>query len=369
MSRLTGKRILITGATSGIGLAAVERFAREGAHLALIARGERALLDAAAVAREHGAVAHVLPADLADRAAATATVAAAVEALGGLDVLVSNAGGVSFGHFLEVDADDFDRTMAVTFTSAVNLIRAALPELRATQGVIVATSSIMARMPLPAFSSYTAAKHALRGFLSTLQIEEREQHSGVRVAMVSPGPVDTPIYERATSGTGRRPALLPDAYTPETVAAVLIEAALDPRHDRIVGGESRLADLLYRQARPAGELLLLFVDRWFRTGTISSESPGALWEPLERARTSGGLPSRDHGDLLGLARHVTGAAVRAVRTAPALLRPVPEHVSPPRSDRDRSKATGVPTPTNGPPAGATRVASTRVSGQGSAPAR
>ena len=228
MSRLNGKRILITGASSGVGLAAVERFAREGAELALVARGEAALVEAAAVAHEYGVAAHVFAADLADRSAATAAVEAAADRLGGLDVLVSNAGAVSFGHFLEVAPDDFDRTVAVTFTGAVNVIRAALPELRKTRGVIVATSSIMARMPLPAFSSYTAAKHALRGLLTTLQIEEREQGTGVRVAMVSPGPVNTPIYDRATSATGRQPAVLPDAYHPEAIAEVLVEAALSP---------------------------------------------------------------------------------------------------------------------------------------------
>jgi NAD(P)-dependent dehydrogenase (short-subunit alcohol dehydrogenase family) len=334
MSQLLGKRILLTGATSGVGLAAVERFAREGADLALVARGEAALAEAAAVAREHGGAVHVFAADLADRAAAVAAVEAAVERLGGLDVVVSNAGAVAFGHFLEVDPDDFDRTMAVTFTGAVNVIRAALPELRATRGVIVATSSIMARMPLPAFSSYASAKHALRGFLNTLQIEEREQRSGVRVAMVSPGPVDTPIYERATSATGRRPAVLPDAYHAESVAAVLVEAVLAPRHDRIVGGESQLAERLYRHVRPAGELLLVMVDRWFRTGTIPAQHPGALWQPIGAARVSGGIPARAVGDVRALGGHLAGAAARAIRTAPRLVRPVPEqhvraaHVTP-----------------------------------------
>jgi NAD(P)-dependent dehydrogenase (short-subunit alcohol dehydrogenase family) len=317
--RLGGRRILLTGATSGVGLAAVEQFAQEGAALALVARGEAALREAAAVAHERGAVAHVFPADLTDRAAATAAVEAAADALGGLDVVVSNAGALAFGHLLEVDGDDFDRALAVTFTGAVNVIRAALPELRATRGLIVATSSIMARVPMPAFASYTAAKHALRGFLNTLQIEEREQRSGVRVAMVSPGPIDTPIYERATSGTGRRPAVLP-AYSPETVAAALVRATLAPRHERVVGSVSKLVDLLYRHVRPVGERVLLGVDRWFRTGTLPSDSPGALWEPAESPRRSGGMPSRDRGDLISLARH----AAAAVRRAPALLRPVPE---------------------------------------------
>ena len=317
---LKGRRILITGATSGVGLAAVERFAQEGAALALVARGEPALRAAAAAAHERGAVAHAVPADLTDRAAATAAVAAAAQALGGLDVVVSNAGALAFGHLLEVDGDDFDRALAVTFTGAVNVIRAALPELRASRGLIVATSSIMARVPMPAFSSYTAAKHALRGFLNTLQIEEREQRSGVRVAMVSPGPIDTPIYERATSGTGRRPAILPDAYAPETVAAALVGATLAPRHERVVGAASKLVDLLYRGMRPAGERALVLVDRWFRTGTLPAESPGALWEPAEAPRRSGGMPSRGRGDVVALVRHVAAALARA----PALLRPVPE---------------------------------------------
>jgi NAD(P)-dependent dehydrogenase (short-subunit alcohol dehydrogenase family) len=175
-------------------------------------------------------------------------------------------------------------------------------------------------VPMPGFSSYTAAKHALRGFLNTLQIEEREQRSGVRVAMVSPGPIDTPIYERASSGTGRRPAILPDAYSPETVAAALVEAILAPRHEHVVGGVSKLVDLLYRGVRPAGERVLLLVDRWFRTGTLPADTPGALWEPAETPRRSGGMPSRDRGDVVALARHAAGALKRA----PALLRPVPE---------------------------------------------
>jgi NAD(P)-dependent dehydrogenase (short-subunit alcohol dehydrogenase family) len=324
MSSLQGKRILITGASSGIGLAAVERFARAGADLALLARGEAALAEAAAVAREHDVQAHIVPADLADRDQTAAAVAAAVDALGGLDVVVANAGAVSFGHFLDVDPDDFDRTVGVTFTGTVNLIRSALPELRVSRGVIVATTSIMATMPLPSFSAYAASKHALRGFLSTLKIEEREQGTGVRVAMVSPGPVDTPIYARATSATGRQPALLPDAYHPDLMADALVDAAIDPRHERIVGLESQLAARLYRHARPVGELLLVAVDRWFRTGTAPAKGPGALWEPLDSARLSGGLPARAAKDGVALAGNLLSASARAVRTGPDLLRPVPE---------------------------------------------
>src|SRR5215204_3084884 len=143
--------------------------------------------------------------------------------------------------------------------------------------------------------------------------------------MVSPGPVDTPIYDRATSATGRQPAKLPDAYHPDMIAEALVKAAIAPRHERIVGAESKLAARLYRHARPAGELLLVAVDRWFRTGTRPAAASGALWEPIAAARLTGGIPARASGDLRSLGRHVVGAAERVVRTAPALVRrPVPE---------------------------------------------
>jgi NAD(P)-dependent dehydrogenase (short-subunit alcohol dehydrogenase family) len=321
MQRLEGRRILLTGASSGVGLATVKRLAQEGAQLALIARGPEALEQAAQLARAHGAVAHTFPADLADRKAATAAVEAAVHALGGLDVVMSNAAAVSFGHFLETDPDDFDRTIAITFTGAVNVIRAALPHLRASRGTVVATSSLMARIPLPAFSAYAAAKHALRGFLATLAIEEREQRSRVRVAMVSPGPVDTPVYRRGTSATGRRPAALPAAHDPDVLAAALVRAVLHPRHDRLVGVITRTGALAYGTARPLVTGPLVFVDRWFRTGTAPAETPGALWEPNPQARVRDGLPP------------LRVTLVHAARTARRLVRPVKELGPPPTPAR------------------------------------
>jgi NAD(P)-dependent dehydrogenase (short-subunit alcohol dehydrogenase family) len=339
MGELTGMRILVTGASSGVGLAAVERFAREGAQMVLIARGEAALEQAAQRVRRHGVAAHALAVDVTDREAATAAVERAIELLGGLDAVVTNAGAVVFGHFLEVEPEDFDRTVEVTFTGAVNIIRAALPALRATCGTIVAVSSMMAQLPLPAFSSYTAAKHALRGFLNTVQVEEREQRTGVRIAMVSPGPLDTPIYGRATSATGRRPAKLFDAYDPDEIAKALVRALVRPRNDHIVGGESKLMTALYRTARPLGEIALVVVDRWYRTGDEPADAPGSLWTANDRARTGDGHPARRSGDVLALGRNLVRAGRRAVAIAPTLVRPVPEVPAPePAATRSRAPA-------------------------------
>jgi NAD(P)-dependent dehydrogenase (short-subunit alcohol dehydrogenase family) len=338
--RLQGSRVLITGASSGVGLAAARLFAREGADVALLARGRKGLEAAARMARAEGAQAHVVVVDLGDRDATERAVADAVRRLGGLDVFVSNAAALAFGHFAEVPADDFDRTVAITFTGAVNAIRAALPHLRGSRGTVVATTSLNSRVPLPTFSSYSAAKHALRGFLNTLRVEEKEQRSGVRVAMVHPGPIDTPVFERATSATGYRPQQPPDAYRAEVVAQALVETALRPRAEVYVGGETRAVDVLFGLARPLAEGILLGVDRWYRTGSEPAARAGALWRPMDGVSESGGMPGRD--SLLAWTRagrrlfprpaapielmsNLAGTAARGTRLLPRLLGgPVPE---------------------------------------------
>ena len=201
---------------------------------------------------------------------------------------------------------------------------AALPELRASRGTLIAVSSMMARLPLPAFSSYTASKHALRGFLNTLAVEEREQGTGVRIAMIEPGPLDTPIYGRATSATGRSPARLFDAYHPDEIAKA-VERALDrPRREHVVGGESKLMTAALRERAPG------------RGARVAVRRP--LVPPRRRAHLRAGQPvggQRSGPDRRRAPRppqrrrvaspgNMLRAGRRAVALGPALLRPVPE---------------------------------------------
>jgi NAD(P)-dependent dehydrogenase (short-subunit alcohol dehydrogenase family) len=334
--RLAGRRILLTGASSGVGLETARLLAAEGARLALLARGAEALEQ---IVRENGLDAVVLPVDLTDRPAVHEAVDRAVAELGGLDIVISNAAAAVFGHVLEVHPDDFDRTVAVTFGGAVNVIRAALPHLRASQGLVVATGSLMARVPLPTWSSYASAKHALRGFLNTLALEEREQRTGVRVAMVHPGPIDTPLFAQASSATGLQPRVSPDAYAADVVAQALVEVAVRPRKEVQLGGETRLLASAFELVRPAAEAVLLGVDRWYRSGDERAPEPGSLWEPPVKPQASGGIPARDSllaplqlgrkllpspATPLRLARHLLIAADRGARLARELTRPVPE---------------------------------------------
>jgi NAD(P)-dependent dehydrogenase (short-subunit alcohol dehydrogenase family) len=289
---LSGKRVLVTGASSGIGVAAAEAFARAGAVVALTARSPDGLEAAAARVRAYGGAAHVVVADLGERAQAERAVREAVEALGGLDVLVPNAAAMVFGRFAEAAPEDFERTMDVTFRGAVDVIRAALPHLERTGGAIVATGSIAAKIPLPGFSSYASAKHALRGFLGSLRVELLEQGSPVTVSMVHPGPVDTPLWGRLTSATGSLPRNPPDLYAPEEVARALVAAAARPRPEFTVGLEARLIDVLFQVAQPLADRVLVLVGKYYAGGKEPAPSPGGLWQPSGRGEAAGGHHGR-----------------------------------------------------------------------------
>ena len=288
MASLQGSRVLITGASSGVGAAAADAFARAGADVALLARGRGGLEVVAERVRAHGVRALVLPADLGDRAAIQAAVATAAAELGGLDVLVSNAASMVHGNFVDVSPEDFERTVAVSFLGAVDVIRAALPELERSAGTIVVTGSIMARVPLPTFSSYTSSKHALRGFLNTLRIELRESGSAVRIATVHPGAVATPLWENLSSVTGRRVRHPPDRYTAETIADALVAVAKRPRFETTVGLEARIIEVGYATARPAAEVVLRLVSKWYRAGKEPAPDPGGLWESQGDGRPGSG---------------------------------------------------------------------------------
>ncbi|MBI5106340.1 MAG: SDR family NAD(P)-dependent oxidoreductase [Solirubrobacterales bacterium] len=289
---LEGRIALVTGASSGIGVAVADQLAREGADVALLARSRPGLEKVAARVRAHGRRALVVPADVTDRAAVDAAVRRVVDELGGLDVLVSGHAAVVFGRFEDVAPEDFDRTVDVTFTGAVNVIRAALPALAQRRGTIVAIGSIMTKVPLPTFSSYASAKHALRGFLSSLRMELKAAGDPVRLSTVNPGAVDTPLWDNTTTATGRAPHKPPDSYSPEAVAKVVVACAKHPRSEITVGGEARLVELAWTFARPVGEQILGIAERLYSSGRTPYDRPGRLWDATSTGEARDGMHGR-----------------------------------------------------------------------------
>lgn len=227
---LAGRTAVITGASRGIGRAVAERLAADGATVVLIARGAEAL-EAAAAACGPRAVA--LPGDVRTVAGAAAIVAAVGERLGGApDVLVNNAGLFSLAAVHETDPERFAETVEVNLVAPFRLLRAFLPAWRGQgRGHVVTVGSIADRHPFPDNGAYAASKYGARALHEVVRAET--QGTGVRCTLVSPGPVDTPLWDPVQPET-REGFPSRDAMLHATdVADAIVWAVTRPTHVNI----------------------------------------------------------------------------------------------------------------------------------------
>lgn len=189
-----GARALVTGASSGIGEELAVRLAAAGAHVALLARREAELERVADRCRSAGVDAHVVPVDLGDSDAARRAAADASGHLGGVDLLVNNAGVPRRVHASRLSFEQLETTMRVNYLGAMAVTWAVLPGmLEAGRGRIVNISSIAGRLPAPRELAYAASKAALTMASEVLASDLRG--TGVAVHVVTPGIVDTPLWE------------------------------------------------------------------------------------------------------------------------------------------------------------------------------
>src|SRR5690606_38431405 len=194
--------IVITGATSGIGLATALAAARHGARLALGARNAAELERAAARVRDAGGEAVVVPVDVTNYPQVEALARRAVDAFGRIDTWINNAGVAVYGTFMDVPLDDFRRTFDVVFMGQVHGARAALPHLEASGGTLVCVGSVLGTRGVPLMGPYCAAKHALEGWFDSLRVELARAGSRVHITLVRPSAVNTPLYQKARSYMG-----------------------------------------------------------------------------------------------------------------------------------------------------------------------
>lgn len=262
--KLEGSRILLTGATGGIGHSLALELSRRGAHLALLARDERRVDSIAYEARTNGIQAVPIRFDLA-RCDSYADIAReTTAALGGLDALVNNAGVSDFGAFANQRPEAIARLLAVNINAPLLLTRAVLPHfLQQHSGKIVNIGSILGSVAFPHFAAYSASKYALRGFSEALR---RELHgSGVHVSYIAPRTTATALNGPAARALMMETGAAVDS--PETVAELIADAMERDRREVFIGRPEsvfvrlnalfpRLVDrALMRQKRIAERLL------------------------------------------------------------------------------------------------------------------
>jgi NAD(P)-dependent dehydrogenase (short-subunit alcohol dehydrogenase family) len=215
--------VLVTGASSGIGRATAHEMAERGDHVVLAARGPQALDDAAAECRDAGAAStHVVPTDVGDDAAVAALVDSTLERYGRLDVVISNAGVVSYGRAEEVPPEVFDGVLRTNLIGAANVARHVVPVLRRQRrGTLLYVGSVVGHAAVPSLTAYAVSKWGVRSLVHQLRLENRDLRD-LHIGYVAPGGVDTPIYRVAANYGGWQGRPPPPYAAPERVAHQIV---------------------------------------------------------------------------------------------------------------------------------------------------
>lgn len=218
---VAGKNVLVTGASSGIGAALARGFAAAGATVGICARREDRLASVLADLREHSPASRAWTVDLADLDGIEPFARRASDELGGIDVLVNNAGIPKRRVVTALDPATVEAVMAINYFSPVRLTLALLPELIERSGRIVNVSSVAARLGPPAEAAYTASKAALTGWSESMQVDLGVAGHDVRVHVVNPGVIDTELFHLPDND----PSLAPlDALPTEAMVQPVLDA-------------------------------------------------------------------------------------------------------------------------------------------------
>jgi len=245
--------IVITGASSGIGLATAEMAAGRGARVVLSSRDAVDLEQAVGRIRAGGGQAIQVTADVADFEAVKRVAAAASREYGGFDTWVNNAGVSIYGRLQDVGLMDARRLFETNYWGVVHGTLAALPQLKEHGGALINVGSILSDTGYPLQGHYSASKHAVKGFTDSLRLELENAEAPVSVTLVQPAAIDTPYPEHAKSYLGVEPKHTPPVYAPEVVARAILSAAERPTRNVLVGGGAKLLNTIERFAPKVGD--------------------------------------------------------------------------------------------------------------------
>ena len=237
--RLRDQVIVITGASSGIGLATARMAARRGARVVLTSRNERDLQVAVEDIKARGGRATHVVADVAAPADLERVVEAAVREFGGFDTWVNNAGISIYGKLVDVPMEDKRRLFETNFWGVVNGCRVAVRHFARRGGTIVNIGSIVSDVAVPLQGMYSASKHAVRGYTDALRMELEHDRLPITVTLVKPASINTPFVDHARNYMAEAPTLPPPVYAPEVVAAAILTCAERRLREIIVGGGGR----------------------------------------------------------------------------------------------------------------------------------
>ncbi|WP_288445872.1 SDR family oxidoreductase [uncultured Chryseobacterium sp.] len=223
-----GETVVITGASSGVGKAAAEAFAEQGADLVLAARGEEALTETAELCRKLGAAVIAVPTDTSVAEEVQNLVKEALEFTGKIDYWVNNAGVLAFGKFEEIPVDVNDQIVKTNLLGYMHSAHAVLPVFKKQKrGVLLNNISIGGWMPAPYGTAYTASKFGIRGMVETLQGEVSD-FPDIHICALYPGFQKSAGIEHAANYSGIKLSTPPPSFDPRQLADAIVKTAKNP---------------------------------------------------------------------------------------------------------------------------------------------
>ncbi|HEY6964889.1 MAG TPA: SDR family oxidoreductase [Erythrobacter sp.] len=260
---LDQQTIVITGGSSGIGLATARLAAERGANVVIIARSQEGLEAAAAPIRAEGWRCDTVQADVGSREDVSAAIEEVLARHGSFDTFVSNAGVGAYALLEEISDADHRQVFETNYWGTVHCATEALPHLKAHGGALIVTGSIASDMPSPVLSAYTASKHAVKGYVDSLRLELMHEKAPVSVTLIQPSGINSPFVDKALNQMEARAMIPPPIYSPDLVAEAILHAAQHPTRGLMVGGGGRAMTLF-------GKLLPNLADRVFQYAFFST---------------------------------------------------------------------------------------------------
>lgn len=286
LKSLQDQVIVITGASSGIGLATARMAAAKGANLVLASRN---LAELTKITRELNAQnrgeAIAVECDVKDEAAVTRLADRAVSEFGRVDTWINNAGVTIYGKLWEVPLEEKREMFETNFWGLVYGCRSAIKLLRESGGAIINIGSVLSERVIPLQGMYCASKHAVKAYTDALRMEIEAEQWPISISLVKPAAIDTPYIDHGVNHLDHHPTHSPPVYSPEIVAAAILDCAVHPRRDIHAGGAGLMFKFLESVAPGLTDTFMskaMMEETQSDAALDSAENKEALFSPPKR---------------------------------------------------------------------------------------
>jgi len=246
--------MVITGASSGIGLATAKLAAKRGAKVVLAARSRETIAEIADEIDQSGGEAIPVPCDVSDRDQVDQVIRTALDCFGRIDTWVNDAGVSIYGRLDDVSEEDSRRLFETNFWGVYHGSMAVLPYLRRKGGALINVGSEVSDGVIPLQGMYSASKHAVKGFTDALRVEvEQMDQAPVSITLIQPGATNTPFPQHAKNYMKQEPKLPSPLDDPEDVAKAILRAAVKPMRSKKVGSMAKIDTTMARLAPRLGD--------------------------------------------------------------------------------------------------------------------